>query len=81
MRIPDGDIGRGGVGRCDAGTLFGVGGMLAGALSGWGNTMFEALAFGAGGICVGSMKNVLRRPRIIRYKPVNPITIAPISDM
>lgn len=81
MRIPDGDIGRGGVGRCDAGTLFGVGGMLAGALSGWGNTMFETLVLGAGGICVGSMKNVLRRPRIIRYKPVKPITIAPISDM
>ncbi len=81
MRIPDGDIGRGGVGRCDAGTLFGVGVMGTGALSGCGNTMFETLALGAGGICVGSMKNVWRRPRIIRYKPVKPITIAPISDM
>jgi len=80
VRIPDGDIGRGGVGRCEAGTLFGVGGMGTGIGSGCGNTMFEALALGAGGICVGSMKNVLRRPRIIRYKPVNPITIAPISD-
>lgn len=84
-RMPDGDIGRGGVGRCDAGAetgvCVGVGvgvGAGAGVCVGCGNTIFWVDGCG---IWVGSIKNVCRRPRSIRYSPVNPITIAPISDM